>query len=97
MKLDIGLIRGIDGDPARQALVAGMAYFAVKREMRMVAEGVETVAELETLRSLAIHYGQGYLLGRPGDGRGEGPWPTRVALEGSLSPTAPASSSHRPA
>jgi PAS domain S-box-containing protein len=99
VKLDIGLIRGIDGDPARQALVAGMAYFAVKREMRMVAEGVETVAELETLRSLAIHYGQGYLLGRPRDGRRAGPWPTTIALEGLSSPMSPAlaSTSRRPA
>ncbi len=82
VKLDIGLIRGIDGDPARQALLAGMAYFAMKRKIRLVAEGIETVAELEALRSLAIHYGQGYLLGRPQDGRGSDPWPTRVAVRG---------------
>ena len=80
VKLDIGLVRGIDGDPARQALIAGMTYFAVKRKIRLVAEGLETVAELEALRSLAIPYGQGYLLGRPQDGRLPGPWPTRVTL-----------------
>ena len=81
VKLDIGLIRGIDGDPARQALLAGMAYFAVKRRIRLVAEGIETAEELEVLRSLAIPYGQGYLLGRPRDGREPGPWPTIVTLE----------------
>jgi PAS domain S-box-containing protein len=80
VKLDIGLIRGINTDPARQALLAGMAYFAVKRKIRLVAEGIETGQELATLQSLAIHYGQGYLLGRPQDGRGSGPWPTTVAL-----------------
>jgi PAS domain S-box-containing protein len=80
VKLDIGLIRGIDGDPARQALLAGMAYFAVKRKIRLVAEGIETREELEVLRSLAIPYGQGYLLGRPRDGREPGPWPTAVTL-----------------
>jgi EAL domain-containing protein (putative c-di-GMP-specific phosphodiesterase class I) len=57
-----------------------MAYFAVKRKIRLVAEGIETGQELELLRSLAIPYGQGYLLGRPQDGRGSGPWPTMVAL-----------------
>ena len=31
----------------------------------MIAEGVETEAELATLRSLEIHLVQGYLLGRP--------------------------------
>ncbi|HEX7399721.1 MAG TPA: EAL domain-containing protein [Candidatus Limnocylindrales bacterium] len=80
VKLDIGLIRGIDADPARQALLAGMAYFAVRRKIRLVAEGIETGEELEVLRSLAVPYGQGYLLGRPRDGREPGPWPTAVTL-----------------
>ena len=80
VKLDIGLIRGINTDPARRALLAGMAYFAVKRKIRLVAEGIETIAELKALRSLAIPYGQGYLLGRPQDGRGPGPWPTSITL-----------------
>ncbi len=80
VKLDIGLIRGIDGDPARQAFIAGMAYFATKRKIRLIAEGIETPAELKTLRSLAIPCGQGYLLGRPKDGRGPGPWPSGVEL-----------------
>jgi EAL domain-containing protein (putative c-di-GMP-specific phosphodiesterase class I) len=80
VKLDLGLVRGIDADPARQALIAGMAYFAVKRKIRLIAEGIETAAELQTLRSLGILYGQGYLLGRPQDGRGPGPWPTSIVL-----------------
>jgi EAL domain-containing protein (putative c-di-GMP-specific phosphodiesterase class I) len=80
VKLDVGLVRGIDADPARQALIAGMGYFAVKRKAPLIAEGIETAAELATLRSLAVPYGQGYLLGRPQDGRGNRPWPTSVAL-----------------
>jgi PAS domain S-box-containing protein len=80
VKLDIGLIRGINADPARQALLAGMGHFAVNRKLRLIAEGIETPAELETLRGLAIDYGQGYLLGRPQDGRGHGPWPTSIAV-----------------
>jgi PAS domain S-box-containing protein len=78
VKLDLALIRGIDTDPARQALLAGMGYFAVKRKIRLVAEGIETATELETLRSLGISYGQGYLLGRPQDGRSAGPWPSTI-------------------
>jgi PAS domain S-box-containing protein len=80
VKLDVGLIRGIDADPARQALIAGVGYFAAKRKLRLIAEGIETAAELAALRGLAIDYGQGFLLGRPQDGRGPGPWPTRIAL-----------------
>ena len=79
VKLDVGLVRGIDTDPARQALLAGMGYFAVKRRIRLVAEGIETAAELEALRALGISHGQGYLLGRPQDGLGAGAWSSTAA------------------
>jgi EAL domain-containing protein (putative c-di-GMP-specific phosphodiesterase class I)/DNA-binding response OmpR family regulator len=65
VKLDMGLVRGIDADPARQALVAGMRFFATKTRCTLVAEGIETLAESAMLRSLAVRIGQGYLLGRP--------------------------------
>jgi EAL domain-containing protein (putative c-di-GMP-specific phosphodiesterase class I)/DNA-binding NarL/FixJ family response regulator len=65
VKLDIGLVRAIDTDPVRQALVSGMDYFALKTNCTLIAEGIETDAEKETLRSLAVELGQGYLLGRP--------------------------------
>jgi len=78
VKLDLGLVRGIDTDPARQALIAGMTYFAVKRKVWLVAEGIETTAELAALKALAVPYGQGYLFGRPRDATDAGPWPTRL-------------------
>ena len=34
--------------------------------MSIVAEGIETEAELKTLRSLGVRYGQGYFLAEPG-------------------------------
>lgn len=80
VKLDIGLMRRIDGDPARQALIAGIGYFALKRKVRLIAEGIETLAELETLRGLGVTHGQGYLMGRPADGRGPGPWLSLIQL-----------------
>ena len=80
VKLDIGLIRGINADPARQALITGMGYFAAKRRLKLIAEGVETPAELEAIRSLGIGYGQGYLLGRPQDGGGSASWATAIPL-----------------
>ncbi|MGH2511828.1 MAG: EAL domain-containing protein [Candidatus Limnocylindrales bacterium] len=66
VKLDISLIRGIDGDVTRQALVVGLAQFTHSLGHDVIAEGVETAAELDTLRSLGIRLGQGYLLARPG-------------------------------
>ena len=80
VKLDLGLVRGINRDQARQALIAGIGYFAVKRKVRLIAEGIETPAELKTLLGLGISHGQGYLLGRPQDGRGPGPWPVTILL-----------------
>lgn len=65
VKLDIELVRNVDRDPARQALIAGMAHFAAQAETTLIAEGVETVEEREMLRSLGVSLGQGYLLGRP--------------------------------
>jgi PAS domain S-box-containing protein len=69
IKLDLSLVRGIDADPARQALVAGMRFFARATKRRLIAEGVETEAEAEALRSLDIRLAQGYLLGRPAPAR----------------------------
>lgn len=80
VKIDLDLVRGVDAEPARQALIAGMGYFAVKRKLRLVAEGIETRKELDALQALAVPYGQGYLLGRPRDGTTAGEWPTKVDL-----------------
>ena len=65
VKLDRGLIAGIEEDPARQAMVAGMVYFANETGCALIAEGVETEGERRTLRRLGVPFGQGYLLGRP--------------------------------
>ena len=65
VKLDRGWVNGIDKDPARQALVAGLESFASRTGATLIAEGVETEAELETLKGLRVDLGQGYLLGRP--------------------------------
>jgi EAL domain-containing protein (putative c-di-GMP-specific phosphodiesterase class I) len=65
IKLDQSLVRGIDEDPAKQALVAGMRHFARMTCRRLIAEGVETQAEAAALRELDVRLGQGYLFGRP--------------------------------
>ncbi len=65
LKLDCSLVRQVDADPTRQAMVGGLAHFAVGARSEVIAEGIETAAELETLRSLGVALGQGFLLGRP--------------------------------
>lgn len=65
IKLDMSLTRGIDTDPARAALASALITFSQKIGARIVAEGVETAEELETLRRLGTHCAQGYYLQRP--------------------------------
>lgn len=65
VKIDISLIRRVNADPGRQALVAAMGHFARTAGCRLVAEGVETEAEARTLKLLAVEFGQGYWFGRP--------------------------------
>jgi PAS domain S-box-containing protein len=65
VKLDRSLVAGLESDPARQAMIVGLRHFASATGCRLIAEGIETDAELEVLRSLDVSLGQGYLLGRP--------------------------------
>ncbi len=65
VKLDMGLVRGIDAHAARATIVAGMVSTCRALGCRVVAEGVETPAEYDRLRELGIDLFQGYLFARP--------------------------------
>jgi EAL domain-containing protein (putative c-di-GMP-specific phosphodiesterase class I) len=65
IKLDRELTSGIDHDPVRAALATALVSFASQLGTEIIAEGIETAAELEVLRNLGIRYGQGYFLFRP--------------------------------
>src|SRR5439155_21448790 len=66
VKLDRTIVHAIGHDPARQALVAGMAHFAGRTGAPLIGEGVETEAEARDLVRRGVLLGQGYHLGRPG-------------------------------
>jgi EAL domain-containing protein (putative c-di-GMP-specific phosphodiesterase class I) len=65
VKLDISLVRRVNANLGRQALVVAMRHFSRTAGCRLIAEGVETDAEAATLRSLGVEYGQGFLFGHP--------------------------------
>jgi EAL domain-containing protein (putative c-di-GMP-specific phosphodiesterase class I) len=65
IKLDISLTRGIDGDQARRALASALISFASEIGAAIIAEGIESGAEVEALRALGVVYGQGFHLGWP--------------------------------
>jgi EAL domain-containing protein (putative c-di-GMP-specific phosphodiesterase class I) len=65
IKLDMELIRGIETSLPRRVIVGGIASMCQALGIKLVAEGVETEAELRSLRDLGIRYIQGFLLARP--------------------------------
>lgn len=65
IKLDIGITRGVDSDPSRSAIAEMVTRFAERVDIRVIAEGVETPEERDTLIALGLTLGQGYLFGRP--------------------------------
>lgn len=65
LKIDMSLVRDVDSDPVRQALLAAVVRFSDVAGATVVAEGVETPAELETLLALGVPLAQGYLFGQP--------------------------------
>lgn len=65
VKLDRSWVRNVDEDLPRQALIAGLCSFCERTGAGLIAEGIETPAELETIRRLGVAFGQGFLLGYP--------------------------------
>ena len=65
VKLDMGLVRGIEADRARRAIVGGLVGICADLGVGVVAEGVETEAEHQALRDLGVPMLQGYLFARP--------------------------------
>ena len=65
VKVDITIIRGIDTSPDKQQILRNVEAYAHPRSMKIVAEGVETAAELRTVIELGADLLQGYFLARP--------------------------------
>ncbi|MGO9179145.1 MAG: EAL domain-containing protein [Candidatus Limnocylindrales bacterium] len=65
VKLDISLVRRVNANLGRQALVVAMRHFARTAGCRLIAEGIETIEEARTLAGLGVEFGQGYLFGYP--------------------------------
>jgi len=65
LKLDMSLTRDVDSDPARSALARALVTFAQGIGCQIVAEGIETEAEMKALRAFGVGYGQGWHFSRP--------------------------------
>ncbi len=65
VKIDASLIRGVNADVSRQALIVGFLHFAEASGALVLAEGIETQAEQDTVQRLGVTLGQGHRLGYP--------------------------------
>ncbi|MDO5062944.1 MAG: bifunctional diguanylate cyclase/phosphodiesterase [Peptostreptococcaceae bacterium] len=66
IKIDMGLIRNIHQDVERQTIVSNILRYTQEKNVKVIAEGVETKEELEKLIELGVDFVQGYYLARPG-------------------------------
>jgi len=66
IKIDLELVRDIDTRPVAQKIVAAMVGLCRDLAIEVIAEGVETEAELGVLRAMGIDLFQGFLFAKPG-------------------------------
>jgi len=76
MKLDISLVRAIDTSQVKQRLVSTLRDFCEGAGIELVAEGVETPEQLDTVVELGVPYAQGFLFAHPGS-----PYPLQEYIE----------------
>ena len=65
VKLDMELVRSIDNDRRKQAIVRAVVGMCAELDTLLIAEGIETAAEAAALRALGVSYHQGYWYARP--------------------------------
>ncbi|WP_380167811.1 putative bifunctional diguanylate cyclase/phosphodiesterase [Jannaschia sp. R86511] len=65
LKIDMSFVRRLGTTRRADAIVAAIIELAHAHELRVVAEGVETAEQAETLRAMGCEAGQGWLFGRP--------------------------------
>lgn len=67
LKVDRAIVRGLDRDKVRAAIVDGLGHMASQLGISLLAEGIEKRDELTKLEELGVPLGQGYLFGEPGE------------------------------
>jgi EAL domain-containing protein (putative c-di-GMP-specific phosphodiesterase class I) len=65
IKLDMALVRDVDSDPRRQAIIRALVGMCAELDTLLIAEGIETAGEAAALRALGVRYHQGYWYARP--------------------------------
>jgi len=92
VKIDMHFIQGIDQDPVKHQFVSSIQQIAERSGTKVIAEGIETEAELRVIKDIGIICGQGYYIARP-NGQPVTALPTEVVklLEKTIVPDFPLS------
>ncbi len=67
VKVDISIVRDVDKDINKQQIISNIVDYGHKRNMMIIAEGLETAEELKKVLELGVDLLQGYFLARPGE------------------------------
>jgi diguanylate cyclase (GGDEF)-like protein/PAS domain S-box-containing protein len=67
IKIDRSFVSGLDIDPEDTSIIEAIMAAALTMNMHVTAEGIETAEQLERLRDLGCHTGQGYFISHPLD------------------------------
>ena len=67
VKIDKHFIKNINNDAIKLEFVKSIQQIAENSGAQIIAEGIETKAELNIVKELGLAYGQGYLLGMPAE------------------------------
>ncbi len=65
LKIDLSLVQGVDTDEVRSQLIDSLVTFADRMGVKLIAEGIETPAQLAKLLELGVEFGQGFLFMKP--------------------------------
>jgi EAL domain-containing protein (putative c-di-GMP-specific phosphodiesterase class I) len=65
LKIDRSFVNSANTSSENREIIRTIIYLAQALNLEVVAEGIENIAQLETLRSLGCEYAQGYLFSRP--------------------------------
>lgn len=65
LKIDMDLVRNIHKDLYKQSMVKALVDISNSLNIKLIAEGIETTEELETIFSLGVQFAQGFLLQKP--------------------------------
>lgn len=65
VKIDMNMVRGVDENENKQELIVNLIAYAKRQNIKILAEGVQTVEELRKLQEFGVDYIQGNLIAKP--------------------------------